>query len=132
MPHVHRFYVPRKNVSAAEIALPPEGSHHALHVVRVQVGGRVVLFDGEGTELEGEVSRATRRIEPKSRLRLPRASSCMNGANSARAASESSWVEAAREDAPPPRALTLPEDYSARRALRAYCFFCTRSDKLSA
>jgi len=61
MPHVHRFYVPQESVSAAEIALPLEESHHALHVVRVQQGERVVLFDGEGTELDGEVSRATRR-----------------------------------------------------------------------
>lgn len=41
--------------------MPPEEAHHALHVARVGKGDRVVLFDGCGRELEGEVKSATRR-----------------------------------------------------------------------
>lgn len=61
MAHLFRFYVSPDTSSAGEIALPPEEAHHALHVVRVATGDSVILFDGQGREIEGVVSRATHR-----------------------------------------------------------------------
>ena len=74
MPHVHRFHVSPESVTGSEIPLPPEEAHHALHVVRVKAGDRVVLFDGQGREIEGLVSRATHRevvIAPETERRVP-------------------------------------------------------------
>jgi len=61
MAHLFRFYVPPETPFTDELALPPEEAHHALHVVRVASGDRVVLFDGQGREIEGTVSRAAHR-----------------------------------------------------------------------
>jgi len=74
MSHVHRFYIFPEPVTGSEIPLPPEEAHHALHVVRVKAGDRVVLFDGQGREIEGLVSRATHRevvIAPETERRIP-------------------------------------------------------------
>jgi 16S rRNA (uracil1498-N3)-methyltransferase len=60
MPHVHRFYIAPDTVPSPEVALAPDEAHHALHVVRVQIGDPVVLFDGQGREIEGTVSRVSR------------------------------------------------------------------------
>ena len=74
MAHIYRFHIPPGSDSRSEIALPPEEAHHALHVVRVKAGERVVLFDGEGREIEGSVSRATHReviVAPETERRIP-------------------------------------------------------------
>ena len=61
MSHVHRFFlspaVPLENA----ITLSGAEAHHAIHVVRVKPGERVALFDGQGTELVGEVARVGKR-----------------------------------------------------------------------
>ncbi len=40
--------------------MPPAEAHHALHVARLSPGDSVLLFDGCGREMEGEVKRTTR------------------------------------------------------------------------
>ena len=67
--------------TGSEIALPAEEAHHALHVVRVKAGERVVLFDGEGREIEGSVSRATHReviVAPGTERRIPAPMVCLS------------------------------------------------------
>jgi len=59
--HVHRFYIPPETPEAQEIVLTDAEAHHALHVVRVQPGDAVVLFDGAGREVRGAVRSATRK-----------------------------------------------------------------------
>jgi 16S rRNA (uracil1498-N3)-methyltransferase len=74
MAHVHRFYIPPGSEAGFEIPLPPDEAHHAVHVVRVRSGERVVLFDGQGREIEGSVSRLTQRevfILPGAEQRVP-------------------------------------------------------------
>lgn len=74
MAHVHRFHIAPGTEMGFEMALPADEAHHALHVVRVKVGERVVLFDGEGREIEGSVSRATHReviVAPDIERRIP-------------------------------------------------------------
>jgi len=74
MAHVHRFYIPPGSEAGFEIPLPPDEAHHAVHVVRVRSGERVVLFDGQGREIEGSVSRLTHRevfILPDAERRVP-------------------------------------------------------------
>jgi 16S rRNA (uracil1498-N3)-methyltransferase len=61
MAHVFRFYIPPEMIGTAEIALPPEEAHHAIHVVHVKRGDAVVLFDGQGREIEGTISEVGRR-----------------------------------------------------------------------
>ncbi|HNR33374.1 MAG TPA: RsmE family RNA methyltransferase [Candidatus Hydrogenedentes bacterium] len=61
MPHLHRFYVPADTPGAGEVALPPEEARHALKVLRLRVGDRVALLDGQGRELVGAVARMDRR-----------------------------------------------------------------------
>jgi 16S rRNA (uracil1498-N3)-methyltransferase len=76
MPHLHRFHIDPATQTAPEMALSPEEAHHALRVVRVQRGDRVVLFDGRGRELTATVAEATRRdvvvhVEEERRHPLP-------------------------------------------------------------
>lgn len=61
MAHLHRFFIDPETPTEGRIALPPDEAHHARHVVRVQTGDSVVLFDGQGREIEGTVERAGRR-----------------------------------------------------------------------
>ena len=43
----HRFYQP----DLASGQLPPEESHHAVHVLRLREGDSAAIFDGRGTEI---------------------------------------------------------------------------------
>jgi 16S rRNA (uracil1498-N3)-methyltransferase len=61
MPHKHRFFISPDTPTADVIHLDGAEAHHALHVVRVQTGDAVLLFDGQGRELRTEVGAATRR-----------------------------------------------------------------------
>jgi len=64
MGHVHRFYIEPEIpqvFEGSEVALSPEEAHHASHVVRVHPGDAVILFDGQGREIDGVVDRLTRR-----------------------------------------------------------------------
>lgn len=52
-----RFYCPPPLFVDTEIRLPAAVAHHAKKVLRLEVGDRVTLFDGEGGEYEGAISR---------------------------------------------------------------------------
>lgn len=56
MTHLHRFFVPPDTPSRGEISLPPEETHHGLHVVRIGPGDLIQLFDGTGRVWDGQVS----------------------------------------------------------------------------
>tara|TARA_Y100000588_G_scaffold188492_1_gene202510 strand:- start:145 stop:909 length:765 start_codon:yes stop_codon:yes gene_type:complete len=48
---MHRFYLPPEEFSGDEISLPRGEVHHAFNVLRIREGERVVVLDGQGTEL---------------------------------------------------------------------------------
>ena len=52
---MHRFYLPPAQTRNTELTLSEREAHHALHVLRVRVGERVVVLDGAGQELLCEV-----------------------------------------------------------------------------
>ncbi len=52
---MHRFYLAPDQVSEAEITLDQRESHHAVNVLRVRDGERVVVMDGVGGEIMCEV-----------------------------------------------------------------------------
>src|SRR5690606_27633764 len=60
MSHLHRFYLPEPP-AGDRVLLPPEEAHHALRVLRVQVGDLVALFDGRGREWSGRVAGCSKR-----------------------------------------------------------------------
>lgn len=80
MPHLHRFYIHPATPGTGEVVVGGDEAHHALHVLRVRPGDSVVLFDGHGREVTGEVASLTRRevvvqvieerITPPPRFRL--------------------------------------------------------------
>ncbi len=49
---ISRFHFPGALPAAGEIALPDALAHHAVRVLRLRDGERIVLFDGEGGEAE--------------------------------------------------------------------------------
>ena len=53
---MHRFYLAPDLVSEVEIMLDQRESHHAVNVLRVRDGERVVVMDGVGTEIMCEVA----------------------------------------------------------------------------
>lgn len=55
-----RFYCPGPIAAGAEIALPETAAHHAARVLRLKPGDGVVLFNGEGGEFAGKISRIER------------------------------------------------------------------------
>jgi 16S rRNA (uracil1498-N3)-methyltransferase len=52
---MHRFYVSPENWDPRLLALRGSEAHHARHVLRLQAGERLVLFDGHGRELTAEI-----------------------------------------------------------------------------
>jgi len=54
-----RYYCPTPITGSAAVLTGPE-AHHLIHVMRLKVGSRVVLFDGSGAQFPAEV-RATKR-----------------------------------------------------------------------
>lgn len=60
MSHIHRFFVSSNSLSSPQTTLTGDEAHHALRVVRVREGDRVILFDGQGREIDGFVTGATR------------------------------------------------------------------------
>lgn len=48
-------------IAGDEAVLADAEAHHLLHVMRLKVGARVVLFDGSGTEFDAEVIQCGRR-----------------------------------------------------------------------
>ena len=53
---MHRFYVSPENWDPRELALRGSEAHHAHHVLRMQAGDKLVLFNGEGRELTAEIT----------------------------------------------------------------------------
>jgi 16S rRNA (uracil1498-N3)-methyltransferase len=47
---MHRFYLPPDECETGSLMLTGREAHHALHVLRVRRGERVVVLDGAGTE----------------------------------------------------------------------------------
>jgi 16S rRNA (uracil1498-N3)-methyltransferase len=56
-----RLYVPCPLSLNTEIELPEEAAHHFIKVLRARVGEEVCLFNGEGGEYHGVLSRADKR-----------------------------------------------------------------------
>ncbi len=52
---MHRFYLPPAQTRSPELTLSERDAHHALNVLRVRPGERVVVLDGAGQELLCEV-----------------------------------------------------------------------------
>ena len=61
---MHRFYLPPEQCRDKTLVLDGREAHHALHVLRVRAGERVVVLDGAGQELLCEAK------EPGEELRL--------------------------------------------------------------
>src|SRR4030095_4156091 len=57
---MHRFYLPSAESLAPSLTLTDREAHHALHVVRVRRGERVVVLDGAGHEFMCEVRETDR------------------------------------------------------------------------
>jgi 16S rRNA (uracil1498-N3)-methyltransferase len=51
-----RFYVDGALRAGTSCALPEEGAHHAVHVLRVRSGDAVTLFNGRGGEYAGRIA----------------------------------------------------------------------------
>lgn len=51
-----RFYCPIDLEAGAEIRLPTAAAHHAVKVLRVQTGDRLVLFNGRGGEFTATIT----------------------------------------------------------------------------
>ena len=56
-----RLYTPIPLSLNTEIELPEEAAHHFIKVLRARVGDKVCLFNGEGGEYHGQLSRADKR-----------------------------------------------------------------------
>ena len=53
---MHRFYLPPEQSVGGSLTLLEREAHHALHVLRVRDGERVVVLDGTGQEMLCEVT----------------------------------------------------------------------------
>jgi 16S rRNA (uracil1498-N3)-methyltransferase len=72
---MHRFYLPPSAVRDDLLRLSDAEAHHAIHVVRVRLGERVVVMDGVGHELLCEVTGTGRHqvdLAVRQRVELPR------------------------------------------------------------
>jgi 16S rRNA (uracil1498-N3)-methyltransferase len=58
---MHRFYLPPEQCQNSTLELTGEEAHHALRVLRIQPGERVVVLDGAGSQFDCEVREATKR-----------------------------------------------------------------------
>jgi 16S rRNA (uracil1498-N3)-methyltransferase len=57
---MHRFHLPPASCLETLLRLDGREAHHALHVLRIQRGERVIVLDGEGTEYFCDVESATK------------------------------------------------------------------------
>ena len=76
-----RFYVDAALRAGTSVLLPEDSAHHAVHVLRVQTGDEITLFNGRGGEYAGRIASiqrlkvlvdvlAHRAIERESPLRV--------------------------------------------------------------
>lgn len=56
---MHLFHCP--DLDGAEVELPPEEAHHAVHVLRLAVGISIGLLDGKGGFAEAELAQVGKR-----------------------------------------------------------------------
>lgn len=56
---MHRFYLTPTDCRGDLLTLPESEAHHAARVLRVRKGERVVVLDGAGTEILGEVAESS-------------------------------------------------------------------------
>ena len=59
---VSRFFCPQALAPDSLVELPPAASHHALRVLRLDVGDAVTLFNGEGGEYAGRIAGTDRGV----------------------------------------------------------------------
>lgn len=52
---IPRFHCPFPLSPGAQVELPPQAAHHALKVLRMKAGERLILFDGNGGEWLAEI-----------------------------------------------------------------------------
>lgn len=52
---MHRFYIPPAAWNPDDLRLDDAESHHALHVLRLKPGDRIVAFNGRGLEATAEI-----------------------------------------------------------------------------
>ena len=55
---MHRFYLAPENWNPDALALTGAEAHHCRNVLRLEVGDKVVLFDGRGRELTAQITSA--------------------------------------------------------------------------
>jgi 16S rRNA (uracil1498-N3)-methyltransferase len=53
---MHRFYLPPEQTKTDALTLRGHEAHHALHVLRIRNGERVVVLDGAGQQLHCDVT----------------------------------------------------------------------------
>lgn len=72
----HRFYLPTLDPSQPNVRLIGDQAHHAVNVMRFQVGDEVVLFNGRGLESTAEIKQTAKKsidltlIIPNTRPRI--------------------------------------------------------------
>jgi 16S rRNA (uracil1498-N3)-methyltransferase len=64
------FYCPPERRHDDTIELPADESHHAVSVMRLSQGDRVIVIDGVGTAYRGEIARIIGRKKVQVRLHL--------------------------------------------------------------
>ncbi len=61
---MHRFFLPPANWNSERLALDMGESHHAIGVLRLDAGEKIVIFDGQGNEATAEITVAkSNRVE---------------------------------------------------------------------
>lgn len=53
---MHRFYIPAADWNLEALKLSEEEAHHALDVLRLKQGDKVVVFNGKGVEATAEIT----------------------------------------------------------------------------
>ncbi len=58
---MHRFYIAPENWNIDRLVLDADETHHAINVLRLEKGGRAVVFNGRGAEATVEVAEISKR-----------------------------------------------------------------------
>jgi 16S rRNA (uracil1498-N3)-methyltransferase len=58
---LHRFYIPASSWNEESLILDEEETHHCAEVLRLQVGNRLTVFNGVGTEALAEITAVSKR-----------------------------------------------------------------------
>ncbi|HEY5891607.1 MAG TPA: 16S rRNA (uracil(1498)-N(3))-methyltransferase [Chthoniobacterales bacterium] len=72
---MHRFHIPPTDWNPDALVLSPGESHHAIDVLRLGTGSRVVVFDGRGTEVTAEIIDTTKsgvRLKAQQTAKTPK------------------------------------------------------------